>query len=91
MNPIVLTYLILINLGAFTAYGLDKKKAKRHVWRIPEHTLIGLAVIGGSLGALGGMLFFHHKTRHLKFKAGIPLILAAQLVLWVLITDATLL
>lgn len=84
MNFIVITYLILINLTAFIAYGADKQKAKRHAFRIPERTLIGLALIGGSVGALAAMSFFRHKTRHLKFKAGIPLILTVQLMVWFL-------
>lgn len=64
----------------------DKLKARRGAWRIPESTLMGVAAIGGSVGALIGMYRFRHKTRHVKFILGIPLILIAQIVLaiWLL-------
>ena len=66
---------LLINIITFLAYGLDKLKAVKNWWRIPEWALIGLAVIGGSLGAFLGMVVFRHKTRKLKFRFGIPLII----------------
>ena len=59
----------------------DKLKAKRGAWRIPEATLMGIAAVGGSIGALIGMYCFRHKTRHLKFALGMPLILALQLII----------
>jgi uncharacterized membrane protein YsdA (DUF1294 family) len=59
----------------------DKLKAKRGAWRIPEATLMGIAAVGGSIGALIGMYCFRHKTRHLKFALGLPLILALQLII----------
>ena len=71
-------YIVLSNIVAFVAYGADKMKAKNHQWRIPEATLLGLAVIGGSVGALAGMYTFHHKTRKPKFAIGVPLILMIQ-------------
>ena len=74
-------YLLLVNTAAFLAFGEDKRRAKRREWRIPEATLMGLAAAGGSLGALAGMRFFHHKTRHRKFTAGIPALLIAQIAL----------
>ena len=64
----------------------DKLKAKRGAWRIPEATLLGVAAIGGSIGALAGMYTFRHKTRHIKFTLGIPLILIAQIALATWIT-----
>ena len=64
---------------------MDKQKAKHHAWRIPEATLLGIAAIGGSIGAILGMRLFRHKTRHLKFALGLPLILAAQIALVLLI------
>lgn len=83
---IVLIYLVAINLVTFVVYGIDKYKAVRSKWRIPENTLIGLAVVGGSVGAWLGMKFWHHKTLHAKFRFGIPLILIAQVALaWWLI------
>ena len=81
---ILLYYIIGINLIAFIIYGIDKQKAKKGSWRIPEATLLLLAVIGGSIGALFGMKVWHHKTLHEKFKYGIPLILLAQLGLCVI-------
>ena len=77
----LLIYLALINGGTFFLYGIDKWKAKRAKWRIPEATLIWLSVIGGSIGAWLGMKAWHHKTQHGKFKYGIPFILVCQLLL----------
>ena len=74
-------YLLLVNAAAFLTFGEDKRRAKRREWRIPEATLMGLAAAGGSLGALTGMRFFHHKTRHRKFTAGVPALLIAQIAL----------
>lgn len=76
---IILIYLLAINVFAFFLYGIDKWKAKRSKWRIPEMTLLSIAVIGGSVGAWIGMKVWHHKTMHKKFKYGIPLILFAQI------------
>ena len=78
MQTALAIYLILINLTAFISYGLDKRRAKRGAWRIPERTLILLAAVGGSIGAYAGMRVFHHKTRHNKFKYGVPAIFIAQ-------------
>lgn len=75
---IILTYLELVNLVAFAAFGIDKYKAKKGRWRIPEATLMTLAIIGGSIGALAGMYLFRHKTRHHKFTIGVPAILLLQ-------------
>ena len=75
---IAIIWLILINLIAFAAYGIDKRKAVKGQWRIPEATLIGLALAGGPVGAYAGMKVFHHKTKHWYFVAGMPLILVCQ-------------
>lgn len=72
-------YLLIINAAGFILMLADKFKAKRKLWRIPEATLMGVAVIGGSVGSLLGMYTFRHKTRHPKFTVGIPLILAIQI------------
>ena len=74
----LLFYLTTINVAAFFLFGIDKWKAKRSQWRIAEAMLLGLAVMGGSLGAWSGMKIWHHKTRHKKFKYGIPFILLIQ-------------
>ena len=83
MIPAVSIYIILINLIAFVVFGIDKRKARKGQWRVPESTLFILAIIGGSIGALLGMLAFRHKTKHRKFTIGIPLILALQIALLV--------
>ena len=77
----VLLYLIIINAAGFLLMLADKRKARRGDWRIPEATLIGTAALGGSIGVLIGMYLVRHKTRHLKFILGVPLILFAQLAL----------
>lgn len=74
-----LIYLAGINVITFFVYGIDKWKARRDRRRISEATLLGLAVMGGSIGAWLGMKVWHHKTLHKKFKYGIPLILLIQL------------
>ena len=74
-------YLLGINAVAFIMYGIDKYKAKKAKWRIPEATLLLLAVLGGSIGAWMGMKVWHHKTKHKKFKYGIPAILLIQIAL----------
>ena len=74
-------YLILVNLVSFIAFGVDKWKAKRHRWRIPESTLLALSLAGGWLGALLGMRVFRHKTRKPKFMVGVPLTAALWVVL----------
>ena len=78
-----LIYLLIINIIGFSAMFLDKQKAKRGKWRIPEKTLFLFALIGGSLGTTLGMHVFRHKTKHWYFKLGMPLILIIQLILLV--------
>ena len=82
-TTIIVFYLLIINLLTFLLYGIDKWKAKRAWWRIPESVLLGLAAIGGSVGAWLGMRVWHHKTQHKKFRYGVPAILVAQIVLLV--------
>ena len=76
-----LLYLLLINAVAFGLMLVDKIKAKKNRWRIPERTLFGSALLGGSIGALLGMYTFRHKTKHLSFTLGMPAILIAQIAL----------
>ena len=78
MISVFAIYLIGINILTFLIFGADKWKAKRDKWRIPEDTLIWLAIAGGSVGALLGMYLFRHKTKHKKFLIGIPVILLVQ-------------
>ena len=72
-------YLIIINLIAFAIFGIDKKRAKKGQWRIPEKTLFLSAILGGSIGAILGMYIFHHKTKHWYFQVGIPAIMIVQI------------
>lgn len=74
-------YLISINVITFYVYGIDKQKARRNKWRISEKALLGLAVIGGFVGAFAGMQVFRHKTKHMKFTIGVPTIA----ILWIII------
>lgn len=74
-------YLIAVNLLDFFCFWLDKQKAKTNQWRISEKTLLGIAICGGSLGAICGMRIFRHKTRHAKFTVGLPVILLIQAVI----------
>ena len=86
-NNVFPYYLIFINIVTFLVYGIDKWKAKQGSWRISEATLLMLAVIGGTIGALLGMQVWRHKTMHKKFKYGLPLILLAQIALIYLISE----
>ncbi len=72
-------YIIIITLLTFICFGVDKYKARNHKWRIKEATLIGMCVLGGSLGGLAGMYIFHHKTKKPLFYISIPLILIIQI------------
>ena len=78
-------YLAIINMIGFAIMGIDKLKAKKRAWRIPESTLFVIAIIGGSLGTTIGMHIFHHKTRHWYFLYGMPAILLMQIALVVLL------
>lgn len=74
-------YLIIINLIAFLAMYIDKRRAKYGKWRIKEHTLFILAILGGSIGAIAGMYTFRHKTKKMRFVIGFPAILVCEIVL----------
>ncbi len=78
---ILVWYLAVINFTTWVAYGLDKGRAKSGKWRIPERTLLLLALAGGSLGALAGMIMFRHKTRKPKFYISVPVMFVAHCVI----------
>ena len=78
---LILIYLAAITVVTFIVYGIDKWKAQHKRWRIPESVLLGLAALGGSVGAWLGMQVWHHKTQHKKFKYGVPAIFVAQVAL----------
>ena len=82
---LLLVYLLTVNAAGFILMLVDKYKAKKNLWRIPEAWLMGVALVGGSLGILWGMYSARHKTKHLKFTLGIPVIFAIQVVLAVLL------
>lgn len=74
-SPAVVWALLLFNVATFAIYGIDKMKARKGKWRIPEATLLLLAFLGGSIGAFAGMEVFHHKTHHRKFTILVPVFL----------------
>ena len=78
---IIILYAVAVNVASLIIMGVDKRKAIKRAWRIPESTLFVLAIIGGSLGSIIGMHLFHHKTRHWYFLYGMPVILALQIML----------
>ncbi|OOM07388.1 DUF1294 domain-containing protein [Clostridium saccharobutylicum] len=78
MLKVFLLYLAIVNLIGFLVMFIDKQRAIHKEWRIPEHTLINISIIGGSIGMLVGMSTFRHKTQHKKFTLGVPAILIAQ-------------
>ncbi len=71
-------WLAVMNLAAFVLMGLDKRRARKDRWRIPERTLFLPAILGGALGGLLGMRVFHHKTLHRRFSIGFPVLLVVQ-------------
>ncbi len=70
----ILIYAVFMNLAGFAAMGADKRRAKKHLWRIPERTLFFLSALGGSIGTWAGMYAFRHKTKHWYFVVGMPCI-----------------
>lgn len=81
MKTLLCLYLLIINALGLLIMLADKEKAKKHLWRIPESTLLTVAALGGSIGCYAGMRLFHHKTRKPKFSIGIPVIFAVQLLI----------
>ena len=82
---VFLVYLLIINAAGFILMLVDKIKAKKNLWRVPEATLFLVAAVGGSVGSILGMYTFRHKTKHIKFIVGMPVILAVQVIIAVLI------
>ena len=76
---ILVLYFVIVNMAGFAEMGIDKRRARRGAFRIPEANLFLTALIGGSVGCIAGMYVFHHKTKHLSFVFGMPAILLAQL------------
>ena len=84
-TKLLVYYLVAVNVVTFIVYGLDKWKARRGRWRIPESALLWLAVLGGSPAALLAMWLFRHKTKHNKFRYGVLAILAVQVAVAILL------
>lgn len=76
----IIIYLLIMNLFTFLIMGIDKKKAKKGSWRVPEKTLFTLVALGGGIGGIAGMYVFRHKTKKMKFIIGFPLIIIMQIV-----------
>ena len=82
---LLISYFLIINIVTFVIYGADKRAAIKHSSRISENALLGLALIGGSAGALAGMLNFRHKTKKPLFSIGVPVIMVMQMILIILL------
>ena len=80
IHKISAAYFLVVTVVTFAVFGWDKLCAKRNMWRVPEKILLLLALLGGSVGAMAAMAIFRHKTLHLKFRYGVPLILILQLI-----------
>lgn len=81
MGKIVVVYFVIMNIAGFAIMGIDKNKAKKNAWRIPERTLFLFSILGGSIGTWAGMYAFRHKTKHWYFIIGMPVILILQVLL----------
>ena len=84
---IAIAYLIIINICGLLSMYIDKRKAIKNKWRIPEKTLFFIAILGGSIGSIAGMHLFRHKTKHWYFKYGMPAILIIQVIGVILLSD----
>ena len=85
MEEWIMAYLAIMNLIGISLMMIDKRRAIRHAWRIPEKTLFLVSILGGSVGTWAGMYLFHHKTKHWYFVVGMPAILILQMCIAVLI------
>lgn len=85
---LLLGYFIIMNLIGFALMGIDKYRAKKRSFRIPEATLFIVAIIGGSIGSIIGMYAFRHKTRHWYFVYGMPFILILQIIFFIFLLNA---
>lgn len=81
-REILIGYLLVANLAGFAIMGIDKQRAKKHAWRIPEKILFLTSLLGGSIGTWAGMYAFRHKTKHWYFVVGMPVILLLQVAVW---------
>ena len=82
MNESIVVYIIVVNAMTFLLMGIDKQKARKHQFRIPERTFFLLSFFGGAVGALFGMRAFRHKTKHVRFTVGIPVLIVWNFILF---------
>ncbi|MDQ0480169.1 uncharacterized membrane protein YsdA (DUF1294 family) [Hathewaya limosa] len=87
MKFMIINYFICINVIGFISMYLDKRKAVKSQWRIKESTLIMIAILGGGIGSYLGMETFKHKTKHIKFKYGIPIIIVVQVIIFYILKN----
>lgn len=78
---LIISYFVVMNVIGFSSMGIDKRKARKHKWRIPEARLFLYAILGGCIGSIVGMQVFRHKTKHTKFIVGMPVVLILWLVM----------
>ncbi len=83
---LIIVYFLVMTIIGYASMGIDKQKAKKHAWRIPEATLFSIAILGGSVGSILGMFHFRHKTKHWYFVMGLPAIFFIQLAIAVYLT-----
>lgn len=83
---LLIVYFLIMTIIGYISMGMDKSKAKKHAWRIPEATLFSIAILGGSIGSILGMYHFRHKTKHWYFVVGMPVIFFVQLAIAVHLT-----
>ena len=83
MEKYIVLYLVVINVIGFLVMWIDKVKAKKGMWRIPENTLFLFAFLGGGIGTIAGMYTFRHKTKKLKFVIGMPAIVILEILIFV--------
>lgn len=86
VQVIIIIYMIVMNLIGFFVMGADKLKSRKHRRRVPERVIFTISIISGSVGVFVGMYIFRHKTRHMKFVVGIPVIIAAQIIVGILLS-----
>ncbi len=87
LEKVLLIYTLIINIAGFLSMYIDKKRAIKNKWRIPEKNLFIIAALGGSIGSIAGMHLFRHKTKHWYFKFGMPAILICQIIIIILLSD----
>lgn len=78
---LIICFIIIVNMIGFVVCGIDKWKARKHKWRIPENRFFIISILGGSVGTYLGMLYFRHKTKHWYFMIGIPVIFIIETIL----------